>query len=95
MDPMMNFKFTPNIWIFVIIGLVIFFGIIILLFYFLKNSYKERVGDVESKLTENTENSLKNNAKKEGYCPNCGSEIEDPSTLFCSYCGTKLSNSIF
>jgi len=90
---MMDFEFSLNIWIFIIIGCSIFFTFLIILLYYLgsttnseKNSEIITIKSNQNKIESESDNNL----EKELYCPSCGNEIDDRELIFCNYCGTRI-----
>lgn len=59
----------------------------------IRNNYKKVLKDIDSEKKEessNQENHLHNNARIDGKCPNCGSDIYNTDS-FCAACGFKIS----
>jgi heme/copper-type cytochrome/quinol oxidase subunit 3 len=90
---MMDFEFPLNMWIFILIGVVIFFGFLIILLYILRSTPNSKengqLKEVEFKEDIVDTQSIKTLEKKR-YCLACGNEINDRKTIYCPYCGNKV-----
>ncbi|TFF89039.1 MAG: zinc ribbon domain-containing protein [Promethearchaeota archaeon] len=90
---MMDFEFSLNMWIFIIIGGSIFFIFLITLLYYLGSTTNSEENSKIITIKSNQkkiESQSSNNLEKKLYCPSCGNEIDDRSIIFCTYCGTRI-----
>ncbi|MFO8017853.1 MAG: zinc-ribbon domain-containing protein [Promethearchaeia archaeon] len=89
MDQMMDFDWTPDLGVFILIGLILLVTLIIILLYFLTHS---QTSDVKKEQVEPVKRPKKTtqHSEKKLICPNCGNHIEDEDASYCTFCGAEI-----
>jgi uncharacterized membrane protein len=81
---------SQNMWIYMILGFIIFLiFVMILIYYLLRKSHSSDERFNKKTVLERNETSEKEGRKSS--CPNCGEKMGNILLNICPYCGSKLN----